>query len=72
MLGLHHTVSAWLKSQSDPHNPTGTVIYVSSGLEGMVFPGLSAYSISKLAGHRFMEYVAAGEYHVLYNHTEAY
>ena len=61
VLGLHHTVSSWIKTQPDPKNPVGTVINVSSGLEGLVSPGLSAYSTSKLAGHRYMEYLAAGE-----------
>ncbi|KAK3646834.1 hypothetical protein LTR56_008321 [Elasticomyces elasticus] len=59
VLGLHHTVACWIKTQPFPKNPVGTVINVSSGLEGLVSPGLSAYSTSKFAGHRYMEYLAA-------------
>jgi len=57
MLGLHNTVATWIKSQAEPKNPVGTVILVSSAMEGMVFPGFSSYSISKLAGHRYMDYL---------------
>ncbi|KAJ4366801.1 hypothetical protein N0V83_007326 [Neocucurbitaria cava] len=59
VLGLHNTVTAWIRSQPDPKNPVGTVINVNSGLAGMVVPGNSAYSASKLAAHRYMEFVEA-------------
>ena len=67
VLGLHNTVTAWMKSQPDSRKPEGTVINVSSGLEGIVQPGMSAYSSSKLAGHRYMEFVATGTW--LYRST---
>jgi NAD(P)-dependent dehydrogenase (short-subunit alcohol dehydrogenase family) len=62
VLGLHNTVTGWIKSQPDPKNPVGTVIDVNSGLAGMIVPGNSAYSISKLATHRYMEFVDTGEH----------
>jgi NADP-dependent 3-hydroxy acid dehydrogenase YdfG len=62
VLGVHNTVVAWIRSQPDPKNPVGTVINVNSGLAGKVVPGNSAYSTSKLASHRYMEFVEAGEF----------
>ena len=62
MLGLHNTIAAWIRSQQDPNNPTGTVIHINSGLAGMTHPGNSAYGTSKLAAHRYMEIVGAGEF----------
>ena len=60
VLGLHNTVTAWIRSQPDPGDPTGTLISVKSGLAGSIVPGVSAYSTAKLAAHRYMEYVATG------------
>jgi len=57
VFGLHNTIVAWIRSQPDPKNPVGTVIHVNSGLAGMVVPGNSAYATSKLACHRYMEFV---------------
>ena len=62
VLGLHHMVACWIKSPPDPKNPVRTIINVSSGLEGIVSLGLSAYCTSKLAGHRYMEFVAASKW----------
>lgn len=53
---------SFIKSQLDPKNPTGTIIFVSSGLSGLVTPGWSAYVTSKLAAERFIEHVDAGEF----------
>lgn len=61
VLGLHNTVVAWINTQPDPKNPVGTVIGVNSGLAGKIVPGNSAYSTSKLAAHRYMEFLDAGE-----------
>jgi hypothetical protein len=36
------------------------VININSGMAGFIVPGHSAYSVSKLTAHRYMEYVAAG------------
>lgn len=62
VLGVHNTVVAWIRSQPDPKNPVGTVINVNSGMAGKIVPGNSAYSTSKLASHRYMEFVEAGEF----------
>lgn len=59
VLGLHNTVVNWIRSQPDAENPVGTLISVNSGLTGMVEPGYAVYSTSKLAAHRYMEYVGA-------------
>jgi NAD(P)-dependent dehydrogenase (short-subunit alcohol dehydrogenase family) len=66
VLGLHNTAVAWIRSQPDPKNPVGTLIDVNSGLAGKIVPGNSAYSISKLATHRYMEFVEAGEFRSTY------
>ncbi|KAK4942964.1 hypothetical protein LTR10_017348 [Elasticomyces elasticus] len=55
--GVYATAHHFIKSQSDPKNPVGTFITVNSGLGGIMAPGMSAYSISKLAGQRFVEYL---------------
>ncbi|KAL2060304.1 hypothetical protein VTL71DRAFT_9699 [Oculimacula yallundae] len=47
----------FIASQSTPHDPTGTIIYVTSGLAGILSPGFAAYSIAKLAGQRFTEFL---------------
>lgn len=61
VLGLHNTAVAWIRSQPDSKNPVGTLIDINSGLAGKIVPGNSAYSISKLATHRYMEFLEAGE-----------
>jgi NAD(P)-dependent dehydrogenase (short-subunit alcohol dehydrogenase family) len=40
-------------------NPTGTVVIMTSGVGGMIIPGMSSYSIAKYAGDRFTEYLDA-------------
>ncbi|KEF59475.1 uncharacterized protein A1O9_04319 [Exophiala aquamarina CBS 119918] len=55
--GMHNTVVHWIRSQANPKEPEGTFINVSSGLAGIKIPGGSAYGSSKLAGHRYTEYI---------------
>lgn len=62
MLGLHHTVTAFIRNQPDPKKPMGTIINTNSGLAGIISPGVSAYSTAKIAAHRYMEYVGAGRW----------
>lgn len=59
---LHNTVGAFIRSQEDPKSPKGTIINTNSGLAGMLHPSNSAYSISKMAANRYMEYVHLGEW----------
>jgi NAD(P)-dependent dehydrogenase (short-subunit alcohol dehydrogenase family) len=40
----------------------GTFINVNSGLAGYLMPGNSAYASSKLAVHRYMEFLDLGEF----------
>lgn len=60
VLGVHNTIASWIRSQKEPSNPVGTIISVNSGMAGLTVPGHSAYSVSKLTSHKYMEYVAAG------------
>ena len=62
MLGVHNTARSWIKSQPDPKKPVGTFINVNSGLAGYLMPGNSAYGSSKLAIHRYMEFLDLGEF----------
>ncbi|RVX74623.1 hypothetical protein B0A52_01749 [Exophiala mesophila] len=55
--GLHNTAVQWIRSQQNPKEPQGTFISVSSALGGFAFPGGSSYGSSKLAGHRYVEYL---------------
>lgn len=41
----------------------GTFIATNSGLAGLVVPGMSAYSISKLASQRLVEFLDTGLFH---------
>jgi NAD(P)-dependent dehydrogenase (short-subunit alcohol dehydrogenase family) len=61
VLGVHNTARSWINSQSEPAKPTGTFINVNSGLAGFLMPGNSAYGSSKLAVHRYMEFLDLGE-----------
>lgn len=74
VLGVHNTVVSWIKSQPDPQQPVGTIINVNSGLAGLTLPRHSAYSVSKLASHKYMEYVAVGKFDrcLVYNKHEAW
>ena len=47
-------------------NPSGSLMYLTGGLEGLAQPGLSSISTSKLAAHRLIEYVHLGESPVAY------
>jgi len=58
---MHNTVVHWIRSQANPKEPEGTFINVSSGLAGFKIPGGSSYGSSKLAGHRYTEYVGLGK-----------
>lgn len=50
----HH----YIKSQSDPKKPNGTIINVSSGRASFTSSGGSSYNISKLAEQRLSEHIA--------------
>jgi len=52
----------FIKTQSDPTNPRGTFIATNSGLAGMVVPGLTSYTISKLASQRLIEHLHLGKH----------
>lgn len=58
--GLRNTIAQWILSQETPESPTGTVINVNTGLTGLTIPGCSGYAGSKLAAHRYMEFIDAG------------
>ena len=60
VLGVHNTAKSWINSQSEP-GPVGTFINVNSGLAGYLMPGNSAYGSSKIAVHRYMEFLDLGE-----------
>ena len=62
MKGLYTIIHHFIRDQPNSKRPLGTIITVSSGLEGMIAPGRSSYSISKLAGHRLAEFVDAGKW----------
>lgn len=62
MLGAHNTAMSFIKSQPDPDEPTGTFVSVSTNLVGQLFPGVSAYSTSKLAVQRYIEYLNIGNF----------
>lgn len=65
VLGVHNTARSWINSQSEPGKPAGTLINVNSGLAGYLMPGNSAYGSSKLAVHRYMEFLDLGEQGVI-------
>lgn len=58
--GVYATAHHFIKTQPNPKEPVGTFITTNSGLAGLVIPGLSAYSISKLAGQRLVEFLDTG------------
>ncbi|KAK4947887.1 hypothetical protein LTR10_013395 [Elasticomyces elasticus] len=57
--GLFTTIHYFIKSQSNPENPTGTIISVGSAASGKVFPSISSYATSKYAAQRVLEFVDA-------------
>ena len=59
-MGVHNTAKSWINSQPEP-GPVGTFINVNSGLAGYLMPGNSAYGSSKIAVHRYMEFLDLGE-----------
>jgi NAD(P)-dependent dehydrogenase (short-subunit alcohol dehydrogenase family) len=65
VLGVHNTARSWIKSQPEPTKPVGTIINVNSGLAGYLMSGNSAYGSSKIAVHRYMEFLDLGELSVL-------
>jgi hypothetical protein len=46
-------------SQPNPADPTGTIVFITSGVGGMIIPGMSSYFVAKYAGDRFTEYLHA-------------
>ncbi|KAF2028737.1 short chain dehydrogenase-like protein [Setomelanomma holmii] len=58
-LGTHNLATSFIRSQADPTKPVGTFISTNSGLAGIIEPGLSGYSIAKLAAQRYIEYLDA-------------
>ena len=61
VLGVHNTARSWINSQPESAKPAGTFINVNSGLAGYLMPGNSAYGSSKLAVHRYMEFLDLGK-----------
>jgi hypothetical protein len=53
---IHH----YIATQSDPKDPVGTIINVSSGRAGVISAGGSSYNISKLATQHLTEHVHLG------------
>lgn len=60
--GLFLMIHYYIKTQPNPQEPVGTIISVSSCLAGMTNPGMSSYSIGKLAEQKLGEYVDAGRF----------
>lgn len=60
VLGTHNVAVSWIKSQSNPDEPVGTLVSVSTALAGQVMPGYSAYSTSKMAVQRYIESLEIG------------
>ncbi|KAK5462678.1 hypothetical protein LTS15_002390 [Exophiala xenobiotica] len=58
--GVYATAHHFIKSQPNPKEPRGTFIETNSIIAGMIAPGFSAYSVSKLAGQRLIEYLDTG------------
>lgn len=65
VLGTHNLAMSLVKSQESPDKPVGTFISVNTNLSGKLFPGVSAYSTSKLAVQRYIEYLDIGIVHLL-------
>ncbi|KAK5194053.1 hypothetical protein LTR47_005356 [Exophiala xenobiotica] len=55
--GVYATAHHFIKSQPNPKEPKGTFIETNSIIAGMIAPGFSAYSVSKLGGQRLIEYL---------------
>jgi NAD(P)-dependent dehydrogenase (short-subunit alcohol dehydrogenase family) len=49
----------FISSQPSPADPVGTIVYITSGIGALIMPGMSSYSIAKLAGQRLIEYLDA-------------
>jgi NAD(P)-dependent dehydrogenase (short-subunit alcohol dehydrogenase family) len=47
----------FVSSQPTPADPVGTIVYITSSIGALIMPGMSAYSIAKLAGQRLTEYL---------------
>ena len=60
MKGLHNTVVGYVHSQHDQKRPFGTIIHISTGLASILQEGIAGYATSKLAAHRYLQYVATG------------
>ncbi|KAF2731761.1 short chain dehydrogenase-like protein [Polyplosphaeria fusca] len=57
VLGTHNIAASFIRSQPNPKKPVGTIISTNSGLAAVMEPGLSGYSIAKLAAQRYIEYL---------------
>ncbi|KAK5211632.1 hypothetical protein LTR99_005713 [Exophiala xenobiotica] len=55
--GVYATIHHFIRSQSDPATPTGTIVVVGSAASALVLPGLSAYSTSKFVGQRIVDFI---------------
>jgi NAD(P)-dependent dehydrogenase (short-subunit alcohol dehydrogenase family) len=58
-LGAALMARYFVSTQAHPKDPVGTIVYITSGIGGMMLPGAASYSIAKLAGQRLMEYMDA-------------
>ncbi|KAK5382358.1 hypothetical protein LTS13_003022 [Exophiala xenobiotica] len=58
--GVYATIHHFIRSQSDPATPTGTIVVVGSAASALVLPGLSAYSTSKFVGQRIVDFIDRG------------
>lgn len=58
-LGAALMARYFISTQSNPNDPVGSIVYLTSGLAGMIFPGGSGYSIAKMAGQRLTEFMDA-------------
>jgi NAD(P)-dependent dehydrogenase (short-subunit alcohol dehydrogenase family) len=58
-LGTALMTKYFVTSQLNSADPTGTIIFITSGVGRMIIPGMSSYSIAKYAGDRFTEYLDA-------------
>ncbi|KAH7080703.1 hypothetical protein FB567DRAFT_531522 [Paraphoma chrysanthemicola] len=56
-LGTHNIATSFIRSQPDPSSPAGTFINTNSGLAALIAPGVSGYSIAKMAAQRYVEYL---------------
>jgi short-subunit dehydrogenase len=56
-LGTALMAQYFIKCQASPEDPVGSIVFINSAIGALMMPGLSPYSISKLAGQRLVEYL---------------